>query len=338
MTVVERTLAGALPQVFALDADRPILDNLGIDPDRTLSVLPGDILGTLPEVCFPGAPDPDRELASYQRAVGEVESLAERLLAAVLHRAGLSEGSSFSGTGFGTGGASPEELVARLGVVPEHVALFRAQLDILVAAGWLTVAAGGGVLPAGRTVEAEAELVGALDELTVRHPALTPVATLLRDCLTALPDVLTGRRPAMEILFPGGSAERVAAVYRGDPVTDRCNAEVARLVVEQVRVRRPPTRQLRCGSWKSAPGRAVRRRPCSPRSPRTATRSSTSSPTCPRPSSARRAAGSARIIPSPASSCWTSRPTRPGRAWCSAYTTWSSAPTSCTPPVGCPTR
>ncbi|MEU1669891.1 SDR family NAD(P)-dependent oxidoreductase [Streptomyces sparsogenes] len=234
MTVVERTLAAGLPQVFALDADRPILENLGIDPDRTLSVLPGAAPDPLPEVRSAGA---SGELVTHQHAVAELERLAASLLASVLHRAGLSD----------AGEASGEELAGRLGVVPEHAALFRAQLDILVETGWLTVTGTGGFRPTGRAVEPEAVSLAALDGLTARHPALAPVGTLLRDCLTELPDILTGRRPAMEILFPDGSAERVAAVYQGDPVTDRCNAEVARLVVEQVGARRAadPTTPVR---------------------------------------------------------------------------------------------
>ncbi|MEU5226811.1 SDR family NAD(P)-dependent oxidoreductase, partial [Streptomyces toyocaensis] len=243
MTVVERTLAAGLPQVFALDADRPILDNLGIDPDRTLSVLPGGAPDRLPEVRFPGAPGADRELASHQRAVAEAEELALRLLASVLDRAGL----------FGAGEASRDELAARLGVVPEHAALFQAQLDMLAEADWLTVTDGGRLRPTGRGTTPEKELITRLDELTRRHHALAPVVSLLGDCLTALPDVLTGRRPAMEVLFPDGSAERVAAVYRGDPVTDRCNGEVARLVAEQVEARRAadpavPVRILEIGA------------------------------------------------------------------------------------------
>ncbi|KAK1177053.1 SDR family NAD(P)-dependent oxidoreductase [Streptomyces sp. NBS 14/10] len=241
MTVVERTLAAGLPQVFALDADRPILANLGIDPDHTLSVLPDGAPDPLPEVRFPGAPGP--ELVTHQHAVAELERLAVSLLASVLHRAGLSD----------AGEASGAELAGRLGVVPEHAALFRAQLDILAETGWLTVTGTGGFRPTGRAVEPEAVSLAALDGLTVRHPALAPVGTLLRDCLTELPGILTGRRPAMEILFPDGSAERVAAVYQGDPVTDRCNAEVARLVVEQVEARRAadpatPVRILEVGA------------------------------------------------------------------------------------------
>ncbi|EHN75036.1 polyketide synthase modules (OzmN), partial [Streptomyces coelicoflavus ZG0656] len=237
MTVVERTLAAGLSQVFALDADRPILDNLGIDPDRTLRVLPGGARGTLPEVRFPGVPGGDRELVAHQRAVAEAEELALRLLASVLDRAGL----------FGAGEASREELAVHLGVVPEHAALFRAQLDMLAEADWLTVTDGDRLRPTRRTTTPERELIAVFAQLAERHPSLAPVVTLLGDCLTALPDVLTGRRPAMEVLFPDGSAERVAAVYRGDPVTDRCNEEVARLVVEQVEARRAadPTAPVR---------------------------------------------------------------------------------------------
>ncbi|MFJ4269247.1 SDR family NAD(P)-dependent oxidoreductase [Streptomyces coelicoflavus] len=243
MTVVERTLAAGLSQVFALDADRPILDNLGIDPDRTLRVLPGGARGTLPEVRFPGVPGGDRELVAHQRAVAEAEELALRLLASVLDRAGL----------FGAGEASREELAVHLGVVPEHAALFRAQLDMLAEADWLTVTDGDRLRPTRRTTTPEHELIAVFAQLAERHPSLAPVVTLLGDCLTALPDVLTGRRPAMEVLFPDGSAERVAAVYRGDPVTDRCNEEVARLVVEQVEARRAadpaaPVRILEIGA------------------------------------------------------------------------------------------
>ncbi|MEW2258477.1 SDR family NAD(P)-dependent oxidoreductase [Streptomyces sp. NPDC047869] len=236
MTVVERALTAGLPQVFALDAERHILDNLGIDPDRTLTVLPGPPGGTpapLPEIRFTGRTGTDDgELAAHQRAVDLLEDLAHRLLAPALRRAGLFE--QFTP---GAHGPGHEELAARLGVVPEHRALFEAQLAILVTAGLLRTDDDGGLRPTGRAVEDEAALVAALDELTDRHPALAPIGTLLRDCLAALPDVLTGRRSAMDVLFPDGSAERVAAVYRGDPVTDRCNAEVARLVTERVRAR-----------------------------------------------------------------------------------------------------
>jgi polyketide synthase PksN len=228
MAVVERTLGAGLPQLLALDADQAILDNLGVAADRRLIALPGGAPPVVPEVRLGRTPVSDSELIEHQRAVAETEELAGRLLATVLHRAGVF--------------AQPErrhdraDLAARLGVVPEHAALFQRQLDLLAAAGYLR-AEDDWVQPTGRPVEPESEVVRAVGELIARRPGVEPVAGLLRDCLTALPDVLTGRRGAMEVLFPDGTPDRVAAVYRGDPVTDRCNAEVARLVVEQVEAR-----------------------------------------------------------------------------------------------------
>ncbi|WP_316524142.1 SDR family NAD(P)-dependent oxidoreductase [Kitasatospora brasiliensis] len=228
MAVVERMLAGGLPQLLALDADQRILANLGVVADRTLAVLPGADPTALPVVRARQEGGDDSDLAAHQLAVAEVEELAVRLLAAALHRLGVFE--------------QPErrhgraDLAARLGVVAEHSALFQVQLDVLAAAGLLK-AEGDWVRSAGATIATQDRLDRDVAELTRRQPRVEPVATLLRDCLAALPEVLTGRRGAMEVLFPDGSSERVASVYRGDPVTDRCNAEVARLVVEQVEAR-----------------------------------------------------------------------------------------------------
>ncbi|MEU6231860.1 SDR family NAD(P)-dependent oxidoreductase [Kitasatospora sp. NPDC047058] len=229
MAVVERTLGSGVPQVFALDADRPILDGLGVDPDRTTTVRAGHDPVRLPEVQVARSSAGDRGLMAYQLAVAEAEELAHRLLAAVLRRAGVFEQAP--------GSHDRAELAARVGVTAEHARLFQAQLDLLVATGHLRVD-GDGLRPAGRPAEDEAAVVRELEALMDRHPGIVPVAALLRDCLAVLPEVLTGRTGAMDVLFPQGSSERVAAVYRGDPVTDHCNAEVARLVVGQVEARR----------------------------------------------------------------------------------------------------
>ncbi|MFC0039503.1 SDR family NAD(P)-dependent oxidoreductase [Actinomadura rayongensis] len=226
MAVVERVLAGDQAQVLALDADRRILDDLGADPGPALVVLPGDVPPQPPVVGRAWTPSP--ELDGFQDAVAAAEDLATRLLAAVLDRLGLFRRLDRP--------AVWADLVAGLGIVPEQEPFFRSQLDALAETGWLRPVDGGWQRTA-RAVEPEAALVAALTDLAARRPDLAPATSLLRDCLTALPDVLTGRRSGMEVLFPGGSHERVAAVYAGDPVTDLCNAETAALVAEQVRTR-----------------------------------------------------------------------------------------------------
>ena len=55
-------------------------------------------------------------------------------------------------------------------------------------------------------------------------PQFKAQVTLLDACLRALPEVLTGRCPATDILFPNSSMELVEGVYRGTAVADGFNA------------------------------------------------------------------------------------------------------------------
>lgn len=60
---------------------------------------------------------------------------------------------------------------------------------------------------------------------------------LLEAALEALPDILTGRTPATDILFPQGSTSRVEDIYRHNPVSDYFNGVLADILVEYVRRR-----------------------------------------------------------------------------------------------------
>ncbi|MGW0791223.1 amino acid adenylation domain-containing protein [Streptomyces sp. NPDC002911] len=72
-------------------------------------------------------------------------------------------------------------------------------------------------------------------------------ADLVESCLLALGDVLTGTRPATEILFPGSSMSRVEGIYRGDPVADYFNDRLSVLLADAVRAwsRADSSRRLR---------------------------------------------------------------------------------------------
>ncbi|HEY2322106.1 MAG TPA: SDR family NAD(P)-dependent oxidoreductase [Thermoanaerobaculia bacterium] len=62
-----------------------------------------------------------------------------------------------------------------------------------------------------------------------------PFATLIDRCLEHYPGVLSGALNPAEVLFPGGSAEWVAPLYRGNPIVDRYNHIVAEEIVAYVR-------------------------------------------------------------------------------------------------------
>ncbi|MGY0064532.1 amino acid adenylation domain-containing protein [Streptomyces sp. LZ34] len=58
--------------------------------------------------------------------------------------------------------------------------------------------------------------------------------SLAEECLERLPEILTGRVTATEVLFPGGSLAKLSGVYQGNPVTDRLNEVLAETVAEAV--------------------------------------------------------------------------------------------------------
>ncbi|WP_186762922.1 SDR family NAD(P)-dependent oxidoreductase [Lentzea tibetensis] len=64
-----------------------------------------------------------------------------------------------------------------------------------------------------------------------------PQAVLVDTTVRALTDILTGHRPATDVMFPKSSLELVEAVYRNNPVADYFNDVLADTLVEHVRAR-----------------------------------------------------------------------------------------------------
>ena len=62
-------------------------------------------------------------------------------------------------------------------------------------------------------------------------------ATLVDTTLRALTDILTGRRPATDVMFPNASLDLVEGVYRNNPVADYFNDVLADTLVDYLRRR-----------------------------------------------------------------------------------------------------
>ncbi|WP_437094841.1 SDR family NAD(P)-dependent oxidoreductase [Streptomyces sp. enrichment culture] len=243
MAAVERVLRGAGAQTLVLKAAPVILHGLGADPHTVVRCQPA-----LPAVTVPAAGDdgPGGPSASLLPSVpAATERLARRLLVGALRQMGVlhEPGERYT----------REELRSRLGVAADRERLLGLLVDVLLRGGWLR-AEGDGELVTTGALHSDPELrrcladpQAAVRELTERHPEAEPVTALLLRCLQALPEVLTGRRGPMDVLFPGGSLDLVEAVYRADPVADRCNDQVAGTVVAYVeeRLRRDPRARVR---------------------------------------------------------------------------------------------
>ncbi|MEV8517151.1 SDR family NAD(P)-dependent oxidoreductase [Dactylosporangium sp. NPDC051484] len=235
LAVVESVLGGAVEQVVAVRADRRILADLGVDDEDRVSATtaPGpSLLAAVPPAV---AEDTDTDLVAFLAASGALDRIAVEWSAAVLRDAGVAPVGATAGRLYDClAGLITDALATRAG-------------DRLVFA------------PAAYRRE---DLAARLSALGVAHPALHPQITLLRRCVEALPDVLTGRRAPLDVLFPGGDSSAVAALYKGDPVTDHCNAATARAVTasvaELVRRAHPgPVRVLEVGAGTAGTARVV---------------------------------------------------------------------------------
>jgi acyl transferase domain-containing protein/acyl carrier protein len=72
----------------------------------------------------------------------------------------------------------------------------------------------------------------------LQDPATKAQVSLAEVMLRALPEILLGKVPATDVMFPGSSMALVEGVYKHNPVADHFNAVLARAVVSFVEERR----------------------------------------------------------------------------------------------------
>ena len=133
------------------------------------------------------------------------------------------------------------------GALPaRHPGQLEGCLALLESAGYLRREAAQVVALA--TVGAARAALGTLTAqraaIVADHPTLEGTLALLDACLDDYPALLAGQRNPLEVLFPGGRFERVAAVYAGNEVQDRYNALTA-AGLRELLLRHPPATALR---------------------------------------------------------------------------------------------
>ncbi len=115
-----------------------------------------------------------------------------------------------------------DALASRLGVAGDQRRLLDALLAGLVAARFLERE--GDCLRTLPAVEQAGEPEAEAAAIAERWPHARAALALMSDCAAALPAVLRGQRRGIEVLFPGGSDERLAPLYRDDPRAVHFNA------------------------------------------------------------------------------------------------------------------
>lgn len=173
-------------------------------------------------------------------ALEELEELAHRALAVRTDVLGIPDE-----------GEGAEDVARRLGVAAARRPLLDAVLDILVRRGYIEAGADGVLRTTGlgrRVRSATGSLQPALDVLVDQHPETAAFATLVDRCTRALPEVLAGTMSGNEVLFPGGSDQLVAAVYRGNRRSDHFNSVVLEAVRSLVARTDHPLRLVEVGA------------------------------------------------------------------------------------------
>ncbi|WP_282108469.1 SDR family NAD(P)-dependent oxidoreductase [Streptomyces sp. B93] len=220
-----RVLGAPLTQATVLKTtgDQP-LEGVSDTPADALDA-PGD--GQAVREAVAGATEARRDSCVPPGYLARLDDLARREVLAALHRMGAPRSADAA--------RIPSALAADLGVDPGQRRLFEALLDMLRGPGLLRDDDGRLSFPTDPYPPTDADDRTRLTErLVADHPHCAPTVDLIADCAAALPDVLTGRRRGLEVLFPGGSQHRIAALYHDDPRSRHFNAMCTAAVVRRV--------------------------------------------------------------------------------------------------------
>ena len=235
----ERILAGDETQVVAIKLDGEAFKGLNSQrlPELANDRSPVEPLSRL-------AISAARSRVEAATPLGELLVRAQESLEAYA-RLALLQTFQNAGIGFHQGESFElEEWQTRLGTIPVHRRLFRALCEILEKGRFVRI--DGSRI----TVVASPAGAGQFQSMRLevsRTPAALPFVRLLDVCLEALPKILRGEVGPLDVLFPGGSAELVEAVYRGNPTAEFYNQVIADVVgaaVAELR-RRAPEKKLR---------------------------------------------------------------------------------------------
>ncbi|MBF0395140.1 MAG: SDR family NAD(P)-dependent oxidoreductase [Desulfobacterales bacterium] len=109
-----------------------------------------------------------------------------------------------------------EGLKKQLEIIPLYNRLYDALINILSEFGWIKFI--------------NNKIIVLKTDSSINYEPLYELASyfkLLKICLDNYPDILTGKIPATDILFPKGSNELVEGIYSGNPLSDVFNEIVA---------------------------------------------------------------------------------------------------------------
>lgn len=234
---IQRVLVNNVDQVIVIKAEAQALKKMNFDVCEPVNICPERYPSLMKEVerriVIPGIET--RRVVDYLDNWREVELWSRGLLLEVFQKLGVFRR---SGERYGK-----KELMERLGIKAGYRRLYEALLTILAGAGFIQL---DGETVLGLPVLDEAGLQNELralsdqkSHLVTKSSELEPHIELLWVCLRHYADILRGKVPATDILFPNASMELVERVYKGSVVVDYFNSLVAQSVLAFIEMRLP---------------------------------------------------------------------------------------------------
>ncbi|WP_148313291.1 SDR family NAD(P)-dependent oxidoreductase [Sorangium cellulosum] len=230
---IARILSAPIDEVVALRADRTALADFGVS-----------VAGHPPAARIPDFREGALDLSSLARASADAPELSRQAQAfrelEELGCLGLLDAlAQMRAFGEGSSPLALADVRERISLAPSFERLVDAMLELLRRAGHV-VGAGqslhlGDHAKERLTLRHRQELLESFSAFEQRHPDFLPHARLLRACLSALPSVLRGERPATDVLFAAETRPYVERVYKEGAVGayGRCAASAVRQLVAQ---------------------------------------------------------------------------------------------------------
>ena len=280
MLALDTLLTGSMDRmVLVKTTNASGLDGLNVSPGERMTMYPGELpsaiaakrhLIDMPTVSFDGRSGSPFELLKSEWGVrtDDIDGLLCKLMLAQLHSMGLL---NLDVPGART---SVAELKAKLpelyGRWIEEAIAFMVEHRFLTydRAGDAVVA--GSVAPSGPSeIEAAWREWDQCKGVWLEDPSKSAMVTLVEATLRALPDILSGRQPATDVIYPNSSMTLVEATREHNRVVDYFNAVLASAVVAYVRQRqqqraldKPGLRVLEIGAGIGGTSRVIFQRLC----------------------------------------------------------------------------
>ncbi|MCP3683135.1 MAG: SDR family NAD(P)-dependent oxidoreductase, partial [bacterium] len=236
MEAIERVLSHDVEQVMVFKAEDSLLGLMGIDVNHQVELYPESISSLIKPVSYQVQSSQEEtnidiikntdKLPDLLNAFSELESFIQCLLLDTFQKMGvfLKEGERYD----------KETLRERLKIRTAYYRLYESLLTIFTKAGFIQI--NDHEIETSNKLEQEdlqkelADLENKRDKFIEKHSEIAPYIRLLMTCLNAYPELLTGKKGYMEVMFQEGSMDLVGDIYKGNEIIDYYNKLIAQIV------------------------------------------------------------------------------------------------------------